>query len=63
MDIDDAGKLTSTVSEKEVKDDLFGTRLGKAHRIYGFNVLFFRKYWDHIKSDIVGIVAVIDFSK
>ncbi|GJU97302.1 hypothetical protein Tco_1326573 [Tanacetum coccineum] len=51
----DEGKLLyqmAKVTDKEVKEDMFGINSSKAHGLDGYTVCFFKKAWDIVGSDI-----------
>lgn len=52
MDLHQQRKLCEKVTQKEIKDALFGIDDDKAPGINGFNACFYRKTWLIIKDDI-----------
>jgi hypothetical protein len=48
--------LDADFSEKEVKEAVFGSYADGAPGPDGFHFLFYQKFWELIKSDLMGMV-------
>jgi hypothetical protein len=48
--------LDADFSEKEVKEAVFGSYADGAPGPDGFSFLFYQKFWDLIKPDLMGMV-------
>ena len=53
---EDNHNLNRPVSKEEVSEVIKEMQSGKALDPYGFNVDFFKAYWDTIKQDILEVV-------
>lgn len=55
--------LCRPVSEEEVKAVVFSLRAHKAPDPNGFQGVFYQKYWDELKTDVVNLVQEFFFTQ